>query len=74
MWQGGGEGVRGEVVMGEGVRGEGVTGDHGGRVIGGVGGKMATDFVSVSRLHETTLVPERERRGRKRLRPSDPEL
>ena len=43
----------------------------------GAGTKSAqtgSDFVSVSNLHEASFAAEKERRGRKRPHPSDPEL
>ena len=65
VWQGGREGVTGE----------GVKGDSGaGVIVSGSDAERSTDFVSVSHLHDKTVRSEHERRGRKRPRPSDPEL
>ena len=54
----------------EGRGGEGVEE----RVGGGGAGEQSSDFVSVSSLRDSAVTTERERRGRKRPHPTDPEL
>ena len=66
VWQGG---------EGEGGREEDVRGDGGAGVVTHRGDEeKSTDSVSVSSVQDTLVGSERERRGRKRPHPSDPEL
>ena len=69
VWQGREEeGRRVREEEGRRVRGE----EGGGGRKGDAGATV--DFVSVSRLHEASFSDHRERKGRKRPHPSDPEL